>query len=143
MKRYVITGIITIVVIAGISFIFSGDREDDSSIFSSNEEYFIAIIEVGLRETYEDFVGYEPSIIIQRFKNIKNEDFQGVVTGFGSYEVIDGGLAFRPNEGESFTEYKTYISPEGMVRLLLNLSHRLGIELTDQKSVEAIIEAIE
>jgi len=143
MKRYVITGIITVVVIAGISFIFNRSGGEEASIFNSNEEYFIAIVEVGLREVYEGFIGYEPAIIIQRFKNVKNEDFEGVVTGFGAYEVVDGGLAFRPNEGEPFSEHKTYISPEGMVRLLLNISHRLGIELTDQKSVEAIIEAIE
>lgn len=140
MKKYIITGLLTIVLIAGITSLF---KEDGALNFETNEQYFIAIVETAISEQYDDVsIGYEPNIITNVFKGVVNEDFEGVATDFGKYEVINGGIAFRPNEGEAFGEGKLYISVSGMKTLLENIATRLNIELTDEASVEEVIKNI-
>lgn len=143
MNKAVITGLITLAVIIALAFLFKGLSQDSSQGYETEREYFIVLIESGLQEVYEnaDF-GYDPSVVINVFRGLKNEDFNGVETGYGKYEIIEGGIAFRPNPDESFSESKTFISKEGMSQLLQNLSVRLGIEVTDQASVDEIIQAI-
>jgi len=140
MKKYLIAGIITIVLVAGLVTVFKKDSELE---FQDPQQYFVAIIETAIYQKYDDVsVGYEPNILINVLPSLINEDFHGVETDFGKYELINGGLAFRPNEGESFNEGKLYISAKGMETLLENLATRLNIEVIDQESVENILRTV-
>jgi hypothetical protein len=143
MKKAIIAGLITIFVIIGIILLLRVLSPSSFSTVVTTDEYFTLVTEEMLLDHYGQIVlDYGPNTLINIFSGLKNEDFHGVETQYGKYEIINGGIAFRPAEGESFRESATYISDTGMETLLLNLGTRLGIEIKDKKSVDAIFEAI-
>lgn len=81
-------------------------------------------------------------IYLNTFPSLQKSDFNGISSGPGIYQFVEGSLILNEAGGLSTQDLDNAIDSEGHTILLLNIATRLGIELSGVDSVNLIIERI-
>jgi hypothetical protein len=102
------------------------------SYFSQKIEQKI-VQQLGAIPVSEDLTGFQ---IIKTFPGIAPEDFLGVTTAHGEFQVKDRQLYFFGNAPSNAAA----MNEQGMKVLLQNISHRLKLPARDTEEVDTIFE---
>ena len=137
--------IILVVIIAlfALGFLFaerSPSEEDQggghATVFGDQLQT-LGVLEVG-----QPIEGFDAFLLKSAFPGLVDEDFDGVETLGGHYELKSGFLEHKHDRGQPITSAEQTVSPKGYGTLLRNLSVRLGVVVESRESVQAIIERI-
>ena len=145
MPKSKITTLLVILILLAGAFYFlflGGNKADDPMVHMSFDEYKVYLIDALVREVYGDTImGYTPSMLIETFSGLTNNDFDNVPTDYGMYSVVDGGIVFRPDE-PGVNDSKFVISPEGTRIFLNNVANRLGDTIDTREQFEGLLMKI-
>ena len=86
--------------------------------------------------------GFTPSMFLQYFPGLAPTDFQGVQSSIGHYVIENGKVIHVIDTTEPIHQAAGAISRQGIATLLLNVSHRTGIDLNATGTVTDIMQAI-
>jgi len=86
--------------------------------------------------------GFDAELLLGAFPSLEPSDFRGVETFEGYYEVVDGTVNFIRTAGDMITSAEKTVSEKGFDTLLHNVSLRIAHSITDNSSVDALIERI-
>lgn len=115
-----------------------------SGIPDSSPEYLTHFIREARKVVLEDIgripqsEGYTGFMFIDAFPHLIPEDFMGINTPYGSFEVRDGKLSFFGNAPSNAAD----MTVEGMEKLLENIAKRLALPATSVEEVDAILARI-
>ena len=141
-KKIIIFGILIVILITVLLFVFLKTDKQELDKVMTLGEYKIYIIDELIREEYnDDILGYDANTLISVFGGLKNEDFDGLDTGYGVYEIIDGGIVFRPSEG-LYEETKSRISNEKVLVLFNKVAKRINQPIDTREGFEQFIMKI-
>lgn len=89
--------------------------------------------------------GFDPDLYMGAFPGLQKSDFDNVaaIGGVWTHDAETDELVFGPEPRYTVTSADGTINEEGMPTLLNNIATRLGISVTDQSSVDALLDAIE
>lgn len=93
---------------------------------------------------FQPIEGFEPFMFMDVYPGLISEDFEGVKSLQGIYEIKDGNPEFRltVRSGEPIHSAGQAISNEGMATLLGNVSKRLDISVDDEGSINSILNIL-
>jgi len=86
--------------------------------------------------------GFTPSMYLDLFSKLEEKDFRNVRAINGIYNHNEGELIFMMNSSEFITSADGSLNEEGMGDLLGNLEQRLDVSISDNDSVDELIELI-
>lgn len=87
--------------------------------------------------------GYDAQLLMGAYPELVKEDFDGVESFEGIYEIKDGELTWSRVDSEMITSAERTISTEGYGTLLANLSERLNIMIGTESDVDALIDDLD
>ncbi|MCR4330682.1 MAG: hypothetical protein NUV49_02265 [Patescibacteria group bacterium] len=142
-KRLIIILVVIIAVLAlGFLFVERSTPEEDHqeseyALLFGNQLQTLGVLEVG-----QPIEGFDAFMLKSAFPGLVPEDFNGVETIEGHYELINGLLEYKRDKGQPITSAEQTVSMEGYDTLLRNLSLRLGVVIESEESVQEIIKRI-
>ncbi len=83
--------------------------------------------------------GFDAQTLTTTFPALRAEDFDGVKTLGGHYEVVENDARFVRNDIVPRTSAERTISSEGYVTLMINTAERFKIDIRDRASVVELI----
>ena len=140
--------VILIILIAGGWYIFSNrpiETIDDPLLGPSEQEVEPLAVYFGKEMTKPvspdgpiPIEGYDAGLLLGRYQELIEEDFDGVQALQGVYTMEDGELVFTLEAEAEHSAART-ISPKGYETLLSNLIDRLELSIDSEESVDALI----
>lgn len=88
--------------------------------------------------------GFDPDLYMGAFPGLEKSDFHNVaaIGGVWTYNSATDELEFGPTPRYHVTSADGTINEEGMPTLLNNIATRLGVTVTDNSSVDSLIDRI-
>jgi len=123
------------------------DQGEDLTFYEINSEqinYFSETIQNKfINEVAQPIEGFTPEMFMRVYPDFVNNDFDMVEAFGGVYKDGDSGLEFQSAVSRVITSADNAISQQGMETLLRNVSSRFAITITDNESVDRVIEQLE
>lgn len=130
-------------ILIGVSL--SGPRENNNEDVSEQavQEFSERTQGEIVEQLGQPIEGFLPSMYMQVYEGISEEDFDGVETLIGGYTYSESeGLVYSPGNQRETHSAARAISEEGERKLLVNLMERHNINLNDGDTIDDVIEAI-
>ena len=141
-----LASILAVVLILGLMIMFNTNQTNSNNTQEPKEEivdYFSnkimskAIQSIGGQPRE----GFQPSIFLQAFPKIKEQDFNNVEAAQGFYKYENNQLIYKPIGPQTHSAAYA-ITEDGYETLLDNLATRFNTELKNKNSVDRIIEKL-
>ena len=139
MKKLTVFIAIIVVVIGMFLLFFNRDTKPVQTVMTFSE-YKMYIVSELVKKEYPGIDGYDASTLISVFKGLKNEDFDGIDTGYGVYEV-DGGISFRPYDGV-YEDSKLFLTEDNIRHLIDLVAKRLNQNIERREGFDTLITNI-
>ena len=138
MKQTISAIIIVIVVVAGFVYLnnSSSNQSDQSELFRDE------LNRAGVEKGGQPIEGFSAPMFLQVFPGFVKEDFDGVESYEGVYNLKDGELVYKRTASQPITSAEDVISDEGYATLLKNLTERLDVEAYNQTDMEFILRLL-
>lgn len=140
MKAFLIA--LFVLVLAAVGYYLWAPQMGDTDIPAGNAlaGYFQEkLTSLGVEEIGQPIEGFDADLLIAGFPGLVEVDFNGVETLEGHYEIQNGALVFMRDQQNPVSSAEKTVSKEGYATLLLHVSTRFGIAVTDNASIDAII----
>lgn len=131
-------GVVLLFVVFGIVGFVPLDRTSNEF----DELFQEKLVFSGVEMVGQPIEGFDAFILKRAFPGFIDEDFDGVQTLEGHYEFANGSIEYKRDQGMSITSAEQTVSSEGYVSLLINVSKRLNVEVTNEESIEQIISLL-
>lgn len=147
-KTLVILVVLAIIVILGVVYFNS----PESPIINNTTEgettalgtYFQnRLIALGVADIGQPIEGFDADLLIMAFPGLTVNDFNGVQTIEGHYELINGQLTLVRSEGAPITSAERMVSEAGYNTLLENVTLRLARTVSTNAEVDQLIELLD
>jgi hypothetical protein len=85
---------------------------------------------------------FVPSMFLEVFPGLTATDFEGVESRVGHYTVENGRLIHELDDTRLVHDTATAVADKGFSTLLINVSNRLGIDLSKDGTLTVIMDAL-
>ena len=140
MKKVLVFVSIVALFIGGFVLLFRGDTAPTPTVMTFSE-YKLYIIDEFIHEQYPGLNDYDPNTLINVFTGLVNEDFAGLDTGYGVYEISNGGISFRPHDGV-YKDTKLFLTDQNILDLINVVAKRLNQNIDQREGFETLITNI-
>lgn len=86
--------------------------------------------------------GFDVQLYLSVYKNMEQQDFDGVQAFEGVYEIQNGQAVFVRTKPQPVSSAQSTISDEGYVTLLKNISNRLELQVKTETGINTLIEVL-
>lgn len=143
MKNTIITIAIVLIVLVVI-IIGVGAGAKDASDETAVAEYFKGrVTTVAVEKMGQPIEGFDAGLLMDAYPGLETEDFDGVQTLEGHYEVENGEMSFVRDVEQPISSAERAVSSAGYRTLLRNVSLRLDMDPETERDVDELIKAIE
>lgn len=100
------------------------------------------MINLGRADIGQPIEGFDATLLMLAFPGLDVEDFRGVETLEGRYEVQEGELSFILDREQPVSSAARTLAAKGYETLLANVVSRLGFVLNSESDIDALVGAL-
>lgn len=138
--------LLVIVVISGFWYLSNQTQKnilEESGPTDDVVTYFqVKMTSLGAQRAGQPIEGFDAGMLKIAFPGLENNDFMGIETDEGHYEVLGSELTFVRDRTDVITSAEKTINKKGYGSLLSNVSGRLGIQAISNTDVDDIVNKI-
>ena len=136
------TVFVAVILTFGIVYAFSNIAKEENNTDPLDRYFEERITAITTANVGQPIEGFDEIILSSAFTGLVARDFNGVQATEGKYVLQGEQIAFSRDESKPATSAGRALTAKGFNTLLENLAVRLDVKLTDEASVDSIIEVI-
>ncbi len=138
-----VVAVVLAAVVTTFLYVFSNTAENKTKITPLSTYFAEQMAARAVNDIGRPIEGFDSTLLIKAYPGLMNEDFDGVATLGGSFEIKnDGEIYFFPTDPKGRSTAEKTISESGYVTLLSNISKRLKYPVEHDVEVDQLIRKI-